>query len=73
MKMKGTMGFATAGKTLCFEPVGLGIVAALTPEDWGVEIIDENWKPFEYKKADLVGLSALTASVNRDYEIASIG
>jgi len=55
-----------------FPPLGLGIVAALTPEDWQVEIVDENFEPFEYKEADLVGLTAFTATINRAYEIASL-
>jgi radical SAM superfamily enzyme YgiQ (UPF0313 family) len=55
-----------------FPPLGLGIVAALTPDDWDVEIIDENFEPFAYREADLVGLTAFTASVNRAYEIASL-
>ena len=55
-----------------FPPLGLGIVAALTPDDWDVEIIDENFEPFCYKKADLVGLTAFTASVTRAYEIADV-
>ncbi|MBE9572477.1 MAG: radical SAM protein, partial [Proteobacteria bacterium] len=32
------------------QPLGLGIVAALTPDDWEVEIIDEHIKPFEYQE-----------------------
>ncbi len=55
-----------------FQPLGLGLVAALTPVDWDIEIIDENFKPFEYKEADLVGLTAFTASVTRAYEIARL-
>ena len=54
------------------EPLGLAIVAALTPDDWEVEIIDEHIKPFEYKEADLVGLTGFTQSVARTYEIASL-
>jgi len=55
-----------------FPPLGLGIVAALTPAEWDVEIIDENFQPFEYKEADLVGLTAFTAAITRAYEIASL-
>ena len=55
-----------------FPPLGLGIVAALTPGDWDIEIIDENIAPFAFKEADLVGLTAFTASVRRAYEIARI-
>lgn len=55
-----------------FPPLGLGIVAALTPDDWKVEIIDENFEPFEYRDADLVGLTAFTAAATRAYEIAKL-
>lgn len=55
-----------------FQPLGLGIVAALTPDNWRVEIIDENFEPFEYRGADLVGLTAFTAAATRAYEIASL-
>lgn len=53
-------------------PLNLGIVAALTPAHWDVEIWDENFKPFEYQEADLVGLTALTSQVSRAYEIAAM-
>ncbi|MBU7023435.1 MAG: cobalamin B12-binding domain-containing protein, partial [Theionarchaea archaeon] len=53
-----------------FPPLSLAIVAALTPPDWDVKIIDENFEPFTYVDADLVGLTAFTASVRRAYEIA---
>lgn len=54
-----------------FPPMALGIVAALTPAQWEVEIHDENFMPFEYKEADLVGFTSLTATINRCYEIAA--
>ena len=53
-----------------YPPMALGIVAALTPDHWEVEIIDENFTSFEYKDADLVGFTSLTATINRCYEIA---
>jgi len=53
-------------------PINLGIIAALTPAHWQVEILDENFEAFTYREADLVGLTALTSQVNRAYEIAGI-
>lgn len=53
-----------------YPPMALGIIAALTPSGWDVEIIDENFTPFEYTEADLVGFTSLTATINRCYEIA---
>jgi len=53
-------------------PLALGIIAALTPENWEIEIMDENFDLFEYEKADLVGITAMTANINRAYEIAGI-
>jgi radical SAM superfamily enzyme YgiQ (UPF0313 family) len=55
-----------------YPPIGLGIVAALTPEHWEVELLDENFERFSYREADLVGLTALTSSAMRAYEIAAI-
>ena len=57
-------------KESIYPPLALGIIAALTPQNWEIEIHDENFVPFEYKDADLVGFTSLTATVNRCYEIA---
>jgi radical SAM superfamily enzyme YgiQ (UPF0313 family) len=53
-------------------PLALGILAALTPPEWSVKIADENFSTFKYREADLVGITAVTASVNRAYEIAAL-
>ena len=45
----------TAGRNSSFPPLGLGIVAALTPDDWDIEILDENVQPFQFKETDLGG------------------
>jgi len=55
-----------------YPPMSLGIIAALTPGNWDIELIDENFERFEYKDADMVGLTALTSQVTRAYEIAQI-
>ena len=62
----------TVNKSSRFPPISLGIIAALTPPDWEVEILDECWEPFVYKNADLVGITAFTSSAPRAYEIAAI-
>ncbi len=53
-------------------PLALGILAALTPSDWGIRIADENFREFRYRDADLVGITAMTANVNRAYQIAGL-
>lgn len=52
-------------------PHNLLIVSALTPKDIEVEIIDENIERIDFEKGvDLVGITAMTASAPRAYEIA---
>jgi len=62
----------SANRISRFPPLGLGIVAALTPGDWEVEIADENFEPFQFRDASLVGLTAFTAAATRAYEIAGL-
>ena len=62
----------TVNESSRFPPLGLGIIAALTPLGWEIEILDENWETFSYEEADLVGITAFTASANRAYQIAKI-
>ncbi len=57
-------------KDAIYPPLALGIVAQITPSNWEVKIHDENFMPFEYKDADLVGFTSLTATINRCYEIS---
>ena len=54
-------------------PHSLISVAALTPKDIDIEIIDENIEEIDFdKKVDLVGITTMTASSPRAYEIADI-
>jgi len=53
-----------------FAPLGLAYVAAVSPSNWEVKILDENFDTFEFEEADLVGITAFTSSINRAYEIA---
>jgi radical SAM superfamily enzyme YgiQ (UPF0313 family) len=62
----------TIDKATRFMPLGLGIVAALTPAHWEVELLDESFEEFTFKPADLVAFTSFTASAPRVYEIAAI-
>jgi len=54
-------------------PHNLLIIAALTPKDMEIEIIDENIENIDFNKdVDLVGITTMTASIPRAYEIADI-
>ena len=53
------------------EPLAMAIIAALTPNDFHVELIDENVESLQYKDADLVAITGFTSSAYRAYEIAS--
>jgi radical SAM superfamily enzyme YgiQ (UPF0313 family) len=53
-------------------PIGLGYIAALTPEKWEVKLIDEYIAPFNYEEADIVGITATTGQAPRAYEIAML-
>jgi radical SAM superfamily enzyme YgiQ (UPF0313 family) len=55
-----------------YPPLSLAIIAALTPPDWKVKIIDENFQNFHFREADLVGFTVLTSSAPRAYELAKI-
>jgi len=55
-----------------FMPIGLGIVAALTPDNWEVELIDESFEKFNFIDADLVGITAFTSNAYRAYQISEV-
>ena len=60
------------GKGFSYPPMGLLVVAALTPPHHSVTLIDENTKAVDYdEEADLVGLSVTTPTAPRAYEIAA--
>ena len=57
-------------KALC-PPLGLAMVAALTPPEVEVSLTDENVTVIDFQKeTDLVGITALTITAQRAYEIA---
>lgn len=52
-------------------PLGLGVLAALTPPEINLRIYDENLGEYPYNDdVDLVGLSLMTARATRGYQIA---
>ncbi len=57
-------------RALC-PPLGLAMVAALTPPEVEVSLTDENVRAIDFQKdADLVGITALTTTAQRAYDIA---
>jgi radical SAM superfamily enzyme YgiQ (UPF0313 family) len=55
-----------------FQPLGLAYVAAVTPSDWEVKIVDGNFDEFEFEEADLVGITAFTSTITHAYRIAQV-
>lgn len=50
----------------------MAIIAGLTPNNWQVKILDENFDSFEFEDSDLVGFTAFTSTAPRAYELAAI-
>ena len=59
-------------RSTAWPPLNLPYLAALTPDHYQIDVIDENIEPFEYREADIVGITAYTASANRAYQIARL-
>ena len=56
-----------------WKPLGLMVLAGLTPPDWEISIFDENLGIPDYPSMplpDLVGITAFTSQANRAYEVA---
>jgi radical SAM superfamily enzyme YgiQ (UPF0313 family) len=57
-----------------WKPLGLMILAGLTPPEWEISIVDENLGVPDYSAMplpDLVGITAFTSQANRAYEVAT--
>jgi radical SAM superfamily enzyme YgiQ (UPF0313 family) len=57
-----------------WKPLGLMVLAGLTPPEWDVSIVDENLGVPDYSaipRPDLVGITAFTSQANRAYEVAA--
>ena len=67
------IGKMTLGRRALFMPVNLAICAAVVPEGWDVEIVDENVLGAPVAASadgDAVGVGAMTTQARRAYEIA---
>ena len=57
-----------------WKPLGLLVLAGLTPRDWHITVIDENVETPDYStlpRPDLVGVTAFTSQAPRAYTIAA--
>jgi len=57
-----------------WKPLGLMLLAGMTPPEWEVTIIDENLGAPDYAelpRPDLVGVTAFTSQAGRAYEVAA--
>lgn len=57
-----------------WKPLGLLVIAGLTPSDWDITIVDENMTAPDYgaMHPDLVGITAFTSQATRAYELAAM-
>ena len=56
-----------------WKPLGLLVLAGLTPPEWEITVIDENLGVRDYAampRPDLVGITAFTSQASRAYELA---
>ena len=56
-----------------WKPLGLLIVAGLTPPEWDITVVDENLGVPDYTtmpRPDLVGITAFTSQADRAYKVA---
>lgn len=58
-----------------WKPLGLLVLAGLTPPEWDITVIDENLRIPDYgamPRPDLVGITAFTSQASRAYELAAV-
>ena len=62
-----------AGKRALSAPLGLATLAALCPESWDVEIVDENIETVPAKpQADIVGICGMGVQFERQKELLRV-
>lgn len=57
-----------------WKPLGLLVIAGLTPPEWDIAVFDENVERPDYSALpppDLVGITAFTSQADRAYEVAA--
>ncbi len=68
---RGFWGKVSKNGKAGFVRLNLPTIAALTPQDWDVEILDARARPVDYNaKVDVVGITGFTADMPNAYEIA---
>ena len=68
---RGYWGKVSKNGKAGFVRLSLPAVAALTPSDWDIEILDARTTPVDFdKKVDLVGITAFTAEIPGAYKLA---
>lgn len=68
---RGFWGKVSKNGKAGFVRLNLPTIAALTPQDWDVEILDARARPVDYNaKADIVGITGFTADMPNAYQIA---
>ncbi len=63
---------AITGVKTAFAPLGLATAIALTPDDWEIEVWDEEIEAIDFDTdADLIALTAFNVQARRAYQIAA--
>lgn len=61
------------GKKIVNNPLALHLLAALTPEHYAIQTIDEEIKSMPGNlKPDIIGITSLTASIKRTFALPNI-
>jgi radical SAM superfamily enzyme YgiQ (UPF0313 family) len=74
VSLTNVSGWSRLNRCRVWKPLGLLILARLTPPEWEVAVIDENLGPVDYERMprpDLVGITAFTSQATRAYQIAA--
>ena len=59
------------GRKTAVHPLALPTVAAMTPDNYNIHIIDEEIEPINFQlEPDIVGITAMIPNITRAYEFA---